>query len=61
LPDKPIELNDFEQRINNMLPNGLHFKEEYLASFAVLENSQYCGTIINKLIASDLPLDLHKR
>ncbi|CAK5023838.1 unnamed protein product [Meloidogyne enterolobii] len=61
LPDKPLDFEDFELKINNLLPNQLYFKEEYLSGLGIVENSHFRGKVVNKLISTDLPLDLQKR
>nr|CAD2144379.1 unnamed protein product [Meloidogyne enterolobii] len=61
LPDKPMDFEDFELKINNLLPNQLYFKEEYLSGLGIVENSHFRGKVVNKLISTDLPLDLQKR
>nr|CAD2204179.1 unnamed protein product [Meloidogyne enterolobii] len=61
LPDKPLDFEDFELKINNLLPKQLYFKEEYLSGLGIVENSHFRGKVVNKLISLDLPLDLQKR
>uniref|UniRef100_A0A1I8BYV5 Sister chromatid cohesion protein DCC1 n=1 Tax=Meloidogyne hapla TaxID=6305 RepID=A0A1I8BYV5_MELHA len=61
LPDKALNFADFELKINNTLPNGLYFKEEYLSGLGIIENSHFRGKVVNKLIATDLPLNLQER
>nr|CAD2196527.1 unnamed protein product [Meloidogyne enterolobii] len=36
LPDKPLDFEDFELKINNLLPKQLYFKEEYLSGFGIV-------------------------
>uniref|UniRef100_A0A914M156 Sister chromatid cohesion protein DCC1 n=1 Tax=Meloidogyne incognita TaxID=6306 RepID=A0A914M156_MELIC len=61
LPDKPLDFEDFELKINNLLPKQLYFKVEYLSGLGIVENSHFRGKVVNKLISTDLPLDLQKR
>ena len=54
--------NEFEERVNKMLPDNFTFNAEiHLNGLALIDNSQFYGKTIRKLLISELPLDLHKR
>lgn len=62
-PEQQLNLDDFENMVNNLLPSDFRFREEHVFGLALINNNTtfHGRKTLRKLLPCELPIDLNER